>query len=105
LSVRNQLADWHAAIAFAATLPGVDRNRIALWAYSASAGYLFEVAAHNPGVTAVIAQAPHADGPAGPRNAASHQKPLAMLRFTGRGVRDALRGLVDRRPLLVPLVS
>jgi hypothetical protein len=32
LSVRNQLADWHAAIAFAfafaATLPGVDRDSL-----------------------------------------------------------------------------
>jgi hypothetical protein len=43
LSVRNQLADWQAAIVFA------------LWAFSASAGYLFEVAAHSPGVMAVIA--------------------------------------------------
>jgi hypothetical protein len=28
LPVSNRLADWHAAIAFAATLPGVDRDSL-----------------------------------------------------------------------------
>ena len=69
------------------------------------AGYVFDVAARNPQLAAAIAQTPHADGPAGLRNAASYQKPLAMLRFTGRGVLDALGGLIGRRPLLVPLVG
>jgi hypothetical protein len=39
------------------------------------------------------------------RNAARHQKPLAMLRFTGRAVLDGLVGLVGRQPVLVPLAS
>ncbi|HEY0815742.1 MAG TPA: alpha/beta hydrolase [Pseudonocardia sp.] len=105
LPIKDQLADWHAAVAFAATLPDVDPTRIALWAFSASGGYLFDVAATNPGVAAAIAQAPHADGPTGLRNAASHQKPLALLRFTGRGILDTVGGLLGRRPLLVPLVA
>jgi hypothetical protein len=48
---------------------------------------------------------PNADGRASVRNAARHQKPLAMLRLMGRGVHDGLGGLVGRRPLLVPLVG
>jgi hypothetical protein len=39
------------------------------------------------------------------RNAARHQKPLAMLRFTGRAVLDGLVGLVGRQPVLVPLAG
>jgi uncharacterized protein len=34
-----------------------------------------------------------------------HQKPGALLRFTGLAVLDALGGLLHRPPLLVPLVS
>ena len=85
-AIREQLADWQAAIGFAATLPGVDPARLAVWGFSASGGHVFRVAARNPGLAAAIAQTPNADGPAAARNAARHQKPLAMLRFTGRGV-------------------
>jgi pimeloyl-ACP methyl ester carboxylesterase len=34
-----------------------------------------------------------------------HQTPLAQLRFTGRAILDAFRGLVARDPLLVPLAG
>src|SRR3984885_7301410 len=79
VKIREQLADWHAAIGFAATLPGVDPARLAVWGFSASGGHVFRVAARNPGLAAAIAQTPNADGPAAARNAARHQKPLAML--------------------------
>jgi fermentation-respiration switch protein FrsA (DUF1100 family) len=105
LPIRDQLADWQAAIAFAPTLPGVDPTRLAVWAFSASGGHVFRVAAGNPQLAAAIAQTPNADGLAGLRNAARYQKPLALLRLTGRGVLDALGGFVGRRPRLVPLVG
>ena len=105
MRIRDQLADWQAAIAFAATLPGVDPARLAIWGFSASGGHVFRVAARNPRLAAAIAQTPNADGPAAARNASRHQKPLAMLRFTGRGILDALGGLVGRPPLLVPLAG
>jgi pimeloyl-ACP methyl ester carboxylesterase len=103
--VGEQLADWQAAIEFAATLPGVDPAKLAAWAFSLSGGYVFPIAAQNPQLAAAIAQTPNADGPATSRNAVRHQKPLAMLRFMGRGILDALGSLVGRRPLLVPLVG
>ena len=103
--IPDQLADWRAAVGFAVTLPGVDRDRLAVWGFSASGGHIFRVAATDPRVTAAIAQTPNADGPAAARNASRHQRPLAMLRLLGRGVLDALGGLAGRRPLLVPLVG
>jgi fermentation-respiration switch protein FrsA (DUF1100 family) len=103
--IRDQLADWQAAIAYAATLPGVDPARIAIWSFSASGGHVFRVAARNPGLAAAIAQTPNADGQAAARNAVRYQKPLTFLRFTGRGVLDALGGLAGRRPRLVPLAG
>ncbi|MGH3380263.1 MAG: alpha/beta hydrolase, partial [Actinoallomurus sp.] len=78
--VGEQLADYDAAIAFAATLPGVDPDRIGVWGFSSSGGHVFRVAARNPRLAAAIAQTPNADGLAATRNAARHQKPLAQLR-------------------------
>ena len=103
--ISEQLADWQAAIGFAATLPGVDPARLAVWGFSASGGHIFRVAARNPELSAAIAQTPNADGPAAARNAARHQSPLALLRLTGSGVLDALGGLAGRRPRLVPLAG
>jgi uncharacterized protein len=105
LPVGNQLADWQAAITFAATLPGVDADKVAIWAFSASGGYVLEMAARNPQVAAAIAQTPNVDGLASLRNAAKHQTQLAMLRFTGTAVLDMLGSLIGRRPRLVPLVG
>ncbi len=105
LPIRMQLDDWQAAIDFARTLPDVDPAKIAIWGFSASGGHLFRVAARNPALAAAIAQTPNVDGPASARNAARHQKPGAMLRFTGRAILDALGSLVGRPPRLVPLVA
>jgi pimeloyl-ACP methyl ester carboxylesterase len=105
LRIGDQLADWRAALAFAATLPQVDPDRIAIWGFSLSGGHVLRMAARDPRPAAAIAQTPNADGPAASRKALPHQKPLAMLRFTGRSILDALGGLVGRRPLLVPLAG
>jgi pimeloyl-ACP methyl ester carboxylesterase len=103
--VGDMLADWQAAIEFARTLPGVDPDRLAIWGFSASGGHIFRVAARNPRLAAAIAQTPNADGLAATRNAARYQKPLAMLRFTGTGILDALGALAGRPPRLVPLAG
>ncbi len=105
LPIRDQLADWQAAIDFARTLPGVDPRKVAAWAFSASGGFLLRVAARDPELAAVIAQTPNADGPAALRNAARHQKPLALLRFTALAVLDVLGGVIGRPPRLVALAG
>jgi pimeloyl-ACP methyl ester carboxylesterase len=103
--VREQLADWDAALAHAATLPGVDPDRVAVWGFSLSGGQVFDVAARHPSLAAAIAQSPLADGRAVVRNSLHHQTPSAILRLTGRGLLDALGALVGNDPLLVPLAG
>jgi len=105
LRVGEMLGDWQAAVEFAATLPEVDQGRVAAWGFSASGGLILEVASRRPGLAAAIAQTPNADGPAATRNAARHQKPLALLRFTDRAVLDAVGGVFGRPPRLVPLAG
>jgi fermentation-respiration switch protein FrsA (DUF1100 family) len=105
LPIKHQLGDWQAAIDFARTLPDVDPARVAIWGFSTSGGHLFPVAVRNPELAAVIAQTPTASGLASTRNALRYQKARAMLRFTGRGLVDALGSLVGRQPRLVPLVG
>jgi uncharacterized protein len=103
--IREQLGDWQAAVDFAPTLDGVDPDRIAIWGFSASGGHILRVAARNPQLAAAIAQTPLVDGQAASRNAIPHTTPLAMLRLTGLAIRDTLRGLSGRDPLLVPLAG
>lgn len=103
LRIKEQLADWDAAIAYATTLPGVDPRRVALWGFSASGGHLLRVAARHPRIGAVIAQTPNVGGLAATRHVGRHQTTPAMLRFLGRAVLDTIGGLVGRPPLLVPL--
>jgi pimeloyl-ACP methyl ester carboxylesterase len=104
-AIPDQLADWQAAIAHAATLPGVDPARIAAWGFSVSGGHVLRVAARTPTLAAAIAQTPNADGPAATRNAARYQHPRALLRVTALAALDAAAGLLGRPPRLLPLVG
>jgi pimeloyl-ACP methyl ester carboxylesterase len=101
--IRQELDDYQAAIAFAQTLPRVDPTRLAVWGFSLSGGHVFRVAARNPQLGAAIAQTPNADCLAIVRNASRHQKPLAMLRLTGRAVLDVVGRRIGLPPRLAPL--
>jgi len=58
IDIKAQHADWHAAIAFARTLPGVRADRIAIWGSSLGGGHVLAVAQQDPTVAAVVAQVP-----------------------------------------------
>ena len=103
--INDQLADWDAALEFAAGLPGVDRSKVAAWGFSLSGGHVLAVAARHPGLGAVIAQTPVADGRAATRNAARHQTMSALLRFTDVALLDAIGSVFGRPPRLIPLAG
>jgi pimeloyl-ACP methyl ester carboxylesterase len=103
--IREQLADWQAAVAHARTLPDVDAHRIAIWGFSASGGHIFPVAARHPELAAAIAQTPLVDGPAVAPNAMRHQTTFGFLRFSVRALLDAGGSVLGRDPLLVPLAG
>ena len=101
--IHEQLADWSAALGFAATLPEVDATRLVAWGFSASGGHVLRVAARDRRLAAAIAQSPYVDGQVATRNAMRYQSTPALLRFTARGVLDAAGALLRRPPLLVTL--
>jgi alpha-beta hydrolase superfamily lysophospholipase len=103
--VRDQQADYHAAIDFARSLPGVDPAKVAIWGFSLAGGHVLAVAARDPELAAVIAQTPLADARAAGPNAVRHATLPAFLRLTTRGIRDAIGGVFGRKPLLVPLAA
>ena len=106
--IGEQLADWQAALDFAASLPGVAADKIAGWGFSLAAGHLLRLAARPSGqrrLAAVIAQAPLVDGAASSPHALRHESPGVLARFPLIALRDVVRGLTRREPLVVPLAG
>lgn len=101
ISIRRQLADWRAAVAFVRSLEGVDATRIVLWGTSYSGGHVLEIAAADPEVAAAISQVPFMDGLATARASGLRD----ALRLTGAGLRDAMRAATGRSPHYLPIVG
>jgi alpha-beta hydrolase superfamily lysophospholipase len=57
----RQLEDWHAAIAFARSLPGVDSARVVTFGSSMGGGNALAAAAGDPAIAAAISQVPFLD--------------------------------------------
>jgi uncharacterized protein len=108
LRIGEQLADWEAALACAASLPGVAAGKIAGWGFSLAAGHLLRLAARprdQHRLAAVIAQAPLADGAVSSPRALGHETAWVLARFPLIALRDVARGLTSREPLVVPLAG
>jgi pimeloyl-ACP methyl ester carboxylesterase len=101
LDIGRQQADYRAAIAFARSLGGIDAQRIALFGTSFSGGHVVAVAAKDPSIAAVVAQAPFADG----LTAVRMTPPLTALRAAALGLADQAAGLAGRPPRLMPAVG
>jgi dienelactone hydrolase len=97
LSIKEQLQDWQAAIAFARTCSKVDGNRLILWGTSFSGGHVIATAAADPGVTALIAQCPYTDN----LSSALAINPFVSIKLTVLALIDQLGAWLGARPLLV----
>jgi pimeloyl-ACP methyl ester carboxylesterase len=101
LSIRLQLQDWEAAVSTARALPGIDASRIALFGTSLSGGHVQAIAARDPAIAAVIAQAPFCDGLRNlPALGLGH-----ALRLTLAGLRDAVGSLLGLEPYRIAAVG
>jgi uncharacterized protein len=106
--IREQLADWEAALDCAASLPGVAAGKIAGWGFSVAGGHLLRLAARPQNqhrLAAVIAQAPLTDGAVSSPRALAHETVGVLARFPLIALADVARGLAGREPLVVSLAG
>lgn len=101
LDVDRQREDWHAAIAHARSLPGVDPDRVVIFGSSFGGGHVLVIAAQDPRVAAAIAQCPFTDGIASARQ---NMGP-SSLGVMGRALADALAARRGRPRVMVPLAG
>jgi pimeloyl-ACP methyl ester carboxylesterase len=104
LDIGRQLADWHAALAYARSLPEVDVDRIALWGSSFGGGHVLQIASRDPRVVAVVAQCPFTDGPASLWSRL-RTGPLSAVTLTALGVVDTVGSWIGAKPLLMPMAG
>lgn len=101
LSVTRQLQDWRIALAYVRELEDVDAGRVALWGTSFAGGHVVEVAAGDPGISAVVAQVPFADG----LRTAMRLPLLSSLKVTFVALFDLVKSAFGGAPVRIPLVG
>jgi fermentation-respiration switch protein FrsA (DUF1100 family) len=105
VSIRRQLEDYAAAIAFARALAQVDPARIVVWGSSFSGGHVVPVAVADGKVAAVISQVPSMDGVATMLNAVRRSGPAAVAKLTATALGDLVGSLRGRPPRVAPAVG
>lgn len=101
----RQIQDWHAALAFARGLPGIDVERLALWGTSFAGGLVLTVAAQDGRVAATVSQCPMLDGVAAVTGIIRYAGVRSLARVLWHGVRDAARAGVGASPHYIPAVA
>ncbi|MEU4343213.1 alpha/beta fold hydrolase [Nocardia sp. NPDC023852] len=101
VNIARQRADWHAAIAFARTLRGIDATRIALWGTSFGGGHVLSVAPDDAYIAAVVAQVPFTSGLA----SALAKGPISLVKVATIATTDLLIGPIRRKPVGIRLAG
>jgi dienelactone hydrolase len=101
LSIKRQLADWEAAIAYARTHRDVDGSRVAIWGSSFGGGHAITIASRHPELRAAVAQCPFTEGPASARALGL----VSALKMTPVIARDLAAQVRGRPPVMVPLAG
>ncbi|MGQ0626348.1 MAG: alpha/beta hydrolase [Sporichthyaceae bacterium] len=97
--------DYHAAVAHARALPGIDPDRIVLWGSSYAGGHVLPVAVKDGRIAAVISQGAAMDGARALVLMTRTAGIGHVLRITGWALRDLAATATGRRPFLVPVVG
>ena len=98
LDIARQQEDYRAVIDWARHSDGIDPDRIVLWGSSFSGGHVIAVAATDPRIAAVIAQAPYTDSVPVIRR----MPPRNLVRAVAAAVRDQAGAALGRKPTLIP---
>ena len=101
ISVKRQLADWDAALAFVKRRADVDGSRLAVWGSSFGGGHSITVASRHPELLAAVSQCPFTDGLA----SAAALGLKGSLKVTPVVLRDFTAKLLGRPPVMVPIAA
>ena len=101
LDIARQRDDYRTVIAWARGLDGVDPDRIVVWGTSFSGGHVLAVAAGDPRIAAVIAQAPFTDAIATLREIPPRNIPRVLL----AAAQDQVGAWRGRPPHMVPAIG
>ncbi len=105
ISIRKQLADWAAALAYARARSEVDSTRIVSWGYSLGAGHALTAASRDATVAAAVSVVPMFDGLSSTLAAMKGWSLLNLVRIVGRATKDLVGSWLGRPPVLVPLTA
>lgn len=101
VSVKRQLEDWEAALAYVKSRRDVDTSRIAVWGSSLGGGNAIVIASRHPELAAAVAQCPFTDGPATARALG----PITSAKLAPAVVGDLIAQVRRADPVLVPLAG
>jgi pimeloyl-ACP methyl ester carboxylesterase len=97
----HHVEDYHAAIAYARTIPSIDSSKVLLWGTSYSGGHVLTVASEDSTIAGVIAQVPFVDG-----IATAFNLPVKNIFFgLWYGMLDMVMALVGAHPVTIPMVA
>lgn len=105
VSPAGQRADYHAVIAHARSLDGVDAERIVAWGVSFAGGHVVQVAAEDGRLAAVVSLTPGADGLATLLATVRRAGPVHAGKLTWLGLKDVARAFRGRPALLAPAIA
>ena len=101
MSVKRQLEDWDAALAFVKQRSDVDGDRLAVWGSSFGGGHAITVASRHPELRAAVSQCPFTDGLA----SAAALGVVGSLKVNPVVLRDFAAKLFGRPPVMVPIAA
>ena len=108
VDVVRQREDYHAAVRWTRSCPGIDPERIALWGTSFSGGHVIAVAAEDPRIAAVVAQVPLLDARRTGRTTRQRLRRAlsrSVLKLFVAATRDAMRAVRGLPPYLARVVG
>ncbi|MFC9995965.1 alpha/beta hydrolase [Nocardia sp. NPDC127526] len=101
INIARQREDWHAAIAYARTVRGIDATRIALWGSSFGGGHVLSVAPDDHYIAAVVAQCPFTSG----WSSAMAKGPISLTKTGTIALTDLIIGPIIRKPIKARLAG
>lgn len=103
VDAQRQLDDWRAALTWTRARDDLDGARIAVWGSSLGGGHALTIAAEDPAIAAVVAQAPLIDTQL--EGEATFYGPAWAARLLITGWADCIASAYGGEPITIPVIA